>query len=603
MSINVKYHGYKTIITTIIYAATLIVLVTNLELLVNIYPSLPLICIVLTFCLILEGWRPTKTAIAAITFCFIIYIANWVKLKLTTIPLTSTDIFVFGAHPFSSLNALMLPYGLHLILALAAFIILAYVSLYFIYLLLSRPIRIILVAALVSVIFIKYPFYVKLLSEQIVQDDTWVPKGLARISRKIGLPAFLVYSHWLEDNDAGIINDGKPTNSITPPHDPSNIIRADNIIPHKPNIIVVLVESTFNPNIVFNIDRKFESFLFEESELTHELGPLYVNAIGGGTWISEFEFLTGLDTRLFGYKGYYTHATLSHLINISFVRYLTQKGYRAEAYYGTEASFFNARRAFLNYGFEQFFEKDHLGIEAKGWEASDVEIADAVISSSKKQLTFPFFKFINTLENHSPHHCGNFQSEQALEYRLSGNAPFEYNCTLNEYLRRLRSTEKAILKLVDYMKEMEKESGRPFVILLFGDHQPHSFTRTGGSLMDFRPYKKVDDPRVTFFHIISSAKRSIELDRDAMPPLTLLPTLMSAYVVGNFRDLYLPINAWAFEQCGRDIIGSAPSKGFREQGDIEQYFGSQQLARSTTCGVIDRIISSYRQSDVLRAQP
>jgi hypothetical protein len=56
------------------------------------------------------------------------------------------------------------------------------------------------------------------------------------------------------------------------------------------------------------------SDLFEPNPLTQALGSLYVNAVGGGTWLSEFESIVGVDERLFGYAGYYTHASLSLII-------------------------------------------------------------------------------------------------------------------------------------------------------------------------------------------------------------------------------------------------------------------------------------------------
>ena len=66
------------------------------------------------------------------------------------------------------------------------------------------------------------------------------------------------------------------------------------------NIRVVLAEPTFDPGAVFRLTGEWNDELFRAGERTAASGLLRVNAIGGGTWITGFETIVGLDSRLFG---------------------------------------------------------------------------------------------------------------------------------------------------------------------------------------------------------------------------------------------------------------------------------------------------------------
>ena len=101
-----------------------------------------------------------------------------------------------------------------------------------------------------------------------------------------------------------------------------------------PNIIVVQAESTFDPNDTFTLVAPVSNSLFYSVQgprpndpKVHFRGPALANVIGGGSWVSEFEVLTGMDSRLFGIAGRYTHVSLSALSRHTFPRYLRDRGY------------------------------------------------------------------------------------------------------------------------------------------------------------------------------------------------------------------------------------------------------------------------------------
>jgi hypothetical protein len=60
----------------------------------------------------------------------------------------------------------------------------------------------------------------------------------------------------------------------------------------------------------------------------------------------------------------------------------------------------------------------------------------------------------------------------------------------------------------------------------------------------------------TFFHLLASDKTVVRSRLTKTPPVSLLPSLVSAFVATSYDDLYLPINFLAFASCGSDIRAS-----------------------------------------------
>ncbi len=138
-------------------------------------------------------------------------------------------------------------------------------------------------------------------------------------------------------------------------------------------------------------------------------------------------------------------------------------------------SFYNAKSAYGYYGFDWFFDSETLGLSGK-WSVADERVIEAVIGASKSEHDSPFFKYILTVANHAPHRCDQFSdvTRQVVQFE-SAERTDPRNCVLNEYVHLTDSTGRAFSELVSYLREIERTTGRPFVALLFGDHQPPTF--------------------------------------------------------------------------------------------------------------------------------
>jgi hypothetical protein len=102
---------------------------------------------------------------------------------------------------------------------------------------------------------------------------------------------------------------------------------------------------------------------------------------------------------------------------------------------------------------------------------------------------------------------------------------------------------------------------------------------------------------VTFYHVMSSSGSAVRWSKVVSPPLTLLPTLLSAYVTRDVADIYLPVSWYAYETCGRDPIGTGPSQGLLQRGDFQTYLGIPE--ESPSCAALPEIISALRRSGVM----
>ena len=385
-----------------------------------------------------------------------------------------------------------------------------------------------------------------------------MPDGLLLISQKLGPISFLALSAQYDATKNSPFRtfaaqaSARVASRTDRPPEYLNPLRPPQRLP---DIVIVLLELTFDLPRVFDVTPEPHSDLFPNSLSGQLQGELGVNAIGGGTWISEFEAITGIPSRMFGYAGYYTHVELAPYVKASLPTHLRAKGYKTLGLYSVEGKFYGARSAYARYGFESFFDGVDLRIE-KPWTAEDTDIMARYIDVIKRSdPSSPLFAFALTMENHSPHPCPRFGSEAEMPYRFVGEARSRATCELNEYIARYRSTELAVRLLEETLREREKATGRPYVLVVFGDHQPNSFTGTAQTPFwkpeDYSKLRRASND-VTFYQIRSSLPSPFAV-KSLNVPIVMLPTLVSAYVASDLTDVYLPDNFNIQARCGEKV--------------------------------------------------
>lgn len=379
----------------------------------------------------------------------------------------------------------------------------------------------------------------------------WTPSFNSTLSLHLGAVPFLIFKSGRNTfHEATIFRKDPSAVPVSASRIASSIPQHERM--ETPNIVVLQVESGFNPNWAFQLDSTFDSFLFQRNRYTRFVVPLHVNVVGGGSWVSEFEFLTGLDTRLFGDEGLYTHIALPKLIKQAFPSYLQARGFRTCALFPVLGSFYNSRRAFEHYGFDTFWDSADLSLP--DWHVSDVMMADAFRRKVPEMADSPFFAYIVTNGAHSPFRSAP-ADEPHREPCLPATATPSMSGKLRDYLALLRNSEQAARSILEDLEEVERRTGRHFVLLLYGDHQPWDFVTSKNAAFD--AVRTAQPKTQTFAHLMSSKGR---FDIDSEIPATLLPSIVSCFVTGSTADLYLPINFYLFQQAGADMFKAFGSR-------------------------------------------
>lgn len=386
--------------------------------------------------------------------------------------------------------------------------------------------------------------------------DAWVPGGLAAAARSVGVFAFLTVTHRIESAGTGNLLSTASNNTVaqnTPGDGYAQFVKKKNGPGKKPNIVFLLLESTFDVNSLFDISPPLRTTFSQANEGAAAGGSLFVNAIGGGTWITEFETIAGIDSRLFGLSGLYTHVSLSPKIKNTFATYLRDRGYDTLALYPIDGKFYGARPAYKNYGFENFLDARDLK-QKNLWFFTDEELIKKYVQAIQPEKNRPFFVYGLTIANHSPHPCKNFGSGK-LPHVFVREKRRDLNCQLNEYIARQKDTERAVDVLETHLRGLEKKTGRPYVLVIFGDHLPNAFVGANGAvLLGSLAYDHLrrQPKNQTFYQIRSSAKGRLRVGNADISPY-LLPTLVSTYVAKDKDDAYLGVNFDVAHHCGAQL--------------------------------------------------
>lgn len=233
-----------------------------------------------------------------------------------------------------------------------------------------------------------------------------------------------------------------------------------------PDIFAVLEESTFDPKILqaCNGQAVCASALFKGSGAGREAGPLITHTTAGGTALSEFTFLTGLDWRIFGPGGALAPLSLASHMQATLPKHLQTLGYQTIAIYPVGRNFLNAREAYRYYGFEHFLGIEDLDLGSDWHALRDGQLFDKALGAIDKMRDGrPLFVFLLTIRNHGPHAEKHADLPQPVAPALAAlPAP------LADYLQRQQDSEDALNSL----GKRWLESDRPRVLAWFGDHQP-----------------------------------------------------------------------------------------------------------------------------------
>ncbi|WP_109419592.1 LTA synthase family protein [Proteus terrae] len=239
----------------------------------------------------------------------------------------------------------------------------------------------------------------------------------------------------------------------------------------KPDIIVLLQESTVNPHIYqFNTDVALpDLFMFQKDEGVSAQSPLRVQTFGGGTWLSEFSVLTGLNTDDFGARKNSVFYFVVDNLNESLFRQLKAEGYYTVLLTPFNRSAYHAGYAYEQMGVDEIIQPQELGypgiLEENLWKISTVDMLGYVEEVLKKRTDKPLFIFSLTMYEHGPYDESHRDMYQIAGHTESSNAPGKFS----HYMEKIITSDPAIKDFSNFVAQREK----PTMFLYFGDHQPN----------------------------------------------------------------------------------------------------------------------------------
>ena len=347
--------------------------------------------------------------------------------------------------------------------------------------------------------------------------------------------------------------------------------------PGPADIVVFLQESQFNPVTLAGCPPTLcglDAFGAGRDTVAH--GPLQVHVFGGGTWLSEFAFETGVPHESFGPAGEFASFSVAPHVHRSFVRSLRAAGYRTVALYPTRGGMMNGRIAYAGYGFDEFLDASELGLPG-AWDTPDALVHEAArrVLALERKRDQPVFLFVLTIFNHAEH--GVRMLRVPAELRAEASKAFasaDEARSVADYVWRTRAFEREL----GLTRTAVLGTQRPAVLAWFGDHQPPFSnaitlrkrvqslpTETGTVPTRYQTWYEVSSNRAG--RIPEAAPRALDL--------VFLPGLL-AQAAGAPIDDWLAANVLARIECG-GLLEACRMPGVREAylsylwGDLKEF--------------------------------
>ena len=241
-----------------------------------------------------------------------------------------------------------------------------------------------------------------------------------------------------------------------------------------PDVFFIMCESLFDPAKIGGLSIDGEVFP-RLSALMREGygGNLLVSQFGGGTAQTEYEVLTGYRSGDISGGAYMTPGSLREGMR-SLPRLFRDCGYDTEGMHPSSGQTYKRKRAYALLGFERSTFREGMSevtarvgdLPADSWFFPEILRLFRARPDAR-----PYFGFAVTFQNH-----GGYLYRPAPQ-AVTVTGPQEPALTeANNYVNGLRLTDGAIGAFADALRD----SGRPAVVVLFGDHCP-SYSLFGSS--------------------------------------------------------------------------------------------------------------------------
>jgi hypothetical protein len=228
-----------------------------------------------------------------------------------------------------------------------------------------------------------------------------------------------------------------------------------------PHIILMHDESSFDVTagpgirVPLGYHRHFQSFDGKSRKLV-------VEGVGGPSWFTEYNVLTGLSARSYGRFATFVTRIAAGRVGRGLAHSLRRCGYRTFSLYPFYGAFLSSRAFQTTAGIEHYLDMHDLG--TRNFEADSFYFNHATKIIARERGNGPLFLYVYTVANHFPWDA-RLRPELTPNWHDLGNVP-----SIDEYIRRQGMTARDYGALLDRLtQDFPTES---FLIVRYGDHQP-----------------------------------------------------------------------------------------------------------------------------------
>ena len=240
---------------------------------------------------------------------------------------------------------------------------------------------------------------------------------------------------------------------------------------HKPNIVIVQLESFFNVNRLKDV--KFSSNpLPNLTKVMEEYpsGAFSMPVVGAGPVNSEFEVLTGMNIDDFGIGEYPYKTIVKETACESLAYNLKPYGYHAFAIHNNTGDFYDRNLVYPNLGFDTFTSVEYMWPDSytpMDWAKDSIltdEIETALDSTNGQD-----FVFTVSVQGH-----GSYPSDSSVKYThhvtVSSDTITDeaYMDQLSYYVNQIYEMDQFIGDLMDMLRNRHE----PTILVMYGDHCP-----------------------------------------------------------------------------------------------------------------------------------
>ena len=261
----------------------------------------------------------------------------------------------------------------------------------------------------------------------------------------------------------------------------------------KPDIVLILMESYFDPNNLFGLE--FDQPInenYKEIAKKAVYGNMLSFKYGGGTADIEFNILNQINTTNFtesvSYMNVYGNRKLP-----AFVQTLKSSGYRTYAMHAYTSQLYNRINAYSNMGFDgSQFVDSYQNTSTYGSYVSDIDHVDEMIAKYEEYRATgdeSIFLYGVSMQNHM------YMSQDITDRVHLTDKGYSQDFTegMGILASYMRQTDLAIKRLYDYFESVDRE----VIVILYGDHQSYNIEGLGGyssaSLKEIESYESMTD--------------------------------------------------------------------------------------------------------------